>query len=1193
MPDVLFVDSGEIQILEVGQPGPPGPAGQSVVGPPGPPGEVTNTSLAATVKTVHHSRLLSTLEQPAGEQVWDWMHGPDEVLDAKMSPGGLVYRAWGSRKAERYKGALVFSRARDGSGNLLYPPYVADNQSFLLDNRQQPVQWVAGLVSFTPGNGLTGSSQRCVLIAASGGGFPHGDPSLANLSVQGVITPQSAGLFYYDASRIPVSGYGQIWLGRDGTPDAGLEISGETTYASLGLPNLAEDYNLDTGEGTIYRVAMGIDWLASRVTLVLDDFAVWTFTHPKLKQIWHNRGTLLSWQEVRHTGCGDPVFRAIGYAKASRHSAPTERLSTTRAYLKTAGAADPSGSVSCPAPAWKPAGDLEWLIDCEPDVPNTGSLQAIGPSQWDPDSQTFHASLSDSGSVKFVVGWSNDGITARKIESPAFTWDPAKKYHLVYRTGTAPYTGAPGSGTSPASLELYSSPDRITLTLIGTVYAASGQGGVPAQRGSAAGANTDPPRLVIAARDTKGREAFAGKIRVAQLFAAGGLGESVTGPVTGFPLVAGRDWTGTWTAVYNIASTAAGTPDPDGTPRTVITLASPLKSAVLNGTVGVVGGVAGAGAVNTAGHWALVPVDATHVTIPVTSTGAGTGGTLSISYTTGSGVDPAGNPWTPDGSAVFETETQADLDSHTVQGSSAHGGLEQSTNKGQPNGYASLDSGGKVPSAQLPSLAINDTFVVASEAAMLALAADQGDIAVRTDLTPRETFILQGADPTVLANWVQISSGGEVASVNGMTGVVTGLAADTAVVHLAGDETIDGTKTFLDAPVVPDGSFTEAKVNGLTGDLAAKAAAVHTHAESDVGSLSTDLANLATDVAARVQKSLYDANTILKADTDDTPAALPVGASTVVGRKATGGIAALTMADLKALLALVAADTSDFSEAVDDRLGSLLQAGSSISLTYNDAAGTLTIAVSAITAANHGAGYLPDAHHAQYHADSDHTGANKVDLALNDTLKARQPKVNLVGGDGARAFEDASNGRADLWIPSEFHYRPSFAVVQNLGWGRRSTDNSTGPASGREMHAAIWLPKGLPVNGVGMLAGAAQAASGLSHWLMGLRDSSNNLLRGSVDDTTTATIAASSTSALSRIEKNLSSQFTTTYNGWHYVTLLLVGTPASLQSASVLNIATSNADPKLSFNGIGLQTTLAGTSSVSQSVSHWPYCYVY
>ena len=51
-------------------------------------------------------------------------------------------------------------------------------------------------------------------------------------------------------------------------------------------------------------------------------------------------------------------------------------------------------------------------------------------------------------------------------------------------------------------------------------------------------------------------------------------------------------------------------------------------------------------------------------------------------------------------------------------------------------------------------------------------------------------------------------------------------------------------------------------------------------------------------------ESVYDANTILKADADDTPIALTVGASTIVGRAATGSIAALTAAQVATIVTM-------------------------------------------------------------------------------------------------------------------------------------------------------------------------------------------------------------------------------------------------------------------------------------------------
>lgn len=94
------------------------------------------------------------------------------------------------------------------------------------------------------------------------------------------------------------------------------------------------------------------------------------------------------------------------------------------------------------------------------------------------------------------------------------------------------------------------------------------------------------------------------------------------------------------------------------------------------------------------------------------------------------------------------------------------------TQKGAANGVATLGSDSKIPSAQLPAIAITDTFVVGSQAAMLALTAETGDVAVRTDLN--KSFILAGTDPTVLADWQELLTPTDVVlSVNGQTGAVS------------------------------------------------------------------------------------------------------------------------------------------------------------------------------------------------------------------------------------------------------------------------------------------------------------------------------------------------------------------------------------------------------------------------------------
>jgi hypothetical protein len=69
--------------------------------------------------------------------------------------------------------------------------------------------------------------------------------------------------------------------------------------------------------------------------------------------------------------------------------------------------------------------------------------------------------------------------------------------------------------------------------------------------------------------------------------------------------------------------------------------------------------------------------------------------------------------------------------------------------------FATLDSNGKIPVSVIPSIALNEPFVVNSEAEMLALDAQVGDIAKRTDLG--YSFCLGIMPPSTLANWVQLT----------------------------------------------------------------------------------------------------------------------------------------------------------------------------------------------------------------------------------------------------------------------------------------------------------------------------------------------------------------------------------------------------------------------------------------------------
>lgn len=90
---------------------------------------------------------------------------------------------------------------------------------------------------------------------------------------------------------------------------------------------------------------------------------------------------------------------------------------------------------------------------------------------------------------------------------------------------------------------------------------------------------------------------------------------------------------------------------------------------------------------------------------------------------------------------------------------------------GQPDGIASLDGNGLIPTSQLPALALTDVYVVGSQAAQLALIAEEGDVAIRTDLN--KSYIHNGGSAGTMADWSELLTPTDsVTSVNGQTGVV-------------------------------------------------------------------------------------------------------------------------------------------------------------------------------------------------------------------------------------------------------------------------------------------------------------------------------------------------------------------------------------------------------------------------------------
>lgn len=118
----------------------------------------------------------------------------------------------------------------------------------------------------------------------------------------------------------------------------------------------------------------------------------------------------------------------------------------------------------------------------------------------------------------------------------------------------------------------------------------------------------------------------------------------------------------------------------------------------------------------------------------------------------------------------------------------SNAGTAAAANTGTSSGNVPvLDANGKLVESVLPAIAVVNTFVVNSQAAMLALDVQVGDIAIRTDVS--KTFILQTSPASTLANWQELRTPTDaVLSVNGKTGVVSLASTDlTDTAHLLRD----------------------------------------------------------------------------------------------------------------------------------------------------------------------------------------------------------------------------------------------------------------------------------------------------------------------------------------------------------------------------------------------------------------------
>lgn len=136
-------------------------------------------------------------------------------------------------------------------------------------------------------------------------------------------------------------------------------------------------------------------------------------------------------------------------------------------------------------------------------------------------------------------------------------------------------------------------------------------------------------------------------------------------------------------------------------------------------------------------------------------------------------------------------------------------------------------------------------------------------------------------------------------------------------------------------------------------------------------------------------------------------------------------------------------------------------------------------------------------------------------------------------------------------------------------------------SSGRLSLQAIYLPAGVTINSISFWS-ATTAGATLTNQLFGLFDSSYNLLRSSVNDTSTAW-AANSRKTLA-----LTSAFTTTYSGIHYLGIMVAATtvPTIKGNTAKTNGALNAGAPTMGGTSTtGLTTALPATAAAPGTVT--------
>lgn len=200
--------------------------------------------------------------------------------------------------------------------------------------------------------------------------------------------------------------------------------------------------------------------------------------------------------------------------------------------------------------------------------------------------------------------------------------------------------------------------------------------------------------------------------------------------------------------------------------------------------------------------------------------------------------------------------------------------------------------------------------------------ADTKLTALTADATPTSDDLVYAVnDPGGTPASRKVTAANLVTKAHGLSDGVIKVATGTMAVATAGTDytTPSSTEAFTNKTFNADGSGNSITnienadikaaaaiaVNKLAAVTASRALASDgsgfitpaTTTATELGYVNGVTSAIQTQLDARVAKSLYDANTILAANSDDTPAAVTVAEQRIVGRKTGGSITALTGAE--------------------------------------------------------------------------------------------------------------------------------------------------------------------------------------------------------------------------------------------------------------------------------------------------------